>query len=251
MRFQPEADVVFKVFWKVRIISKQNLRINERIRTNPIRLIDENNNQVGVIDVKEAQFKAHNLGLDLVEVSPNAEPPVCRIMDYGKHLYEQKRKVKLSQKKQHTVVLKEIRIRPKIDDHDRDIKINRAIKFLEKGNKVQFTMLFRGREMMHVDRGREIMNEVTEVLAELGKIERPPQMLGRRMTMVIVPEAQHWYLWRRAAGYCRLKAFGLKIITPKPEAPAALRRIRPVGIQTTLDILCLYLNNLGRPGKKE
>jgi translation initiation factor IF-3 len=146
---------------------------------------------VGVVDVKEAQFKAHNLGLDLVEVSPNAEPPVCRIMDYGKHLYEQKRKVKLSQKKQHTVVLKEIRIRPKIDDHDRDIKINRAIKFLEKGNKVQFTMLFRGREMMHVDRGREIMNEVTEVLAELGKIERPPQMLGRRMTMVIVPEAQH------------------------------------------------------------
>jgi len=145
---------------------------------------------VGLVDVKDAQFKAHNLGLDLVEVSPNSEPPVCRIMDYGKHLYEQKRKVKLSQKKQHTVVLKEIRLRPKIDDHDRDIKIDRAAKFLDKGHKVQFTMLFRGREMMHVDRGREIMEEVTEVLAEKGKVERRPQMLGRRMTMVVVPEKQ-------------------------------------------------------------
>ena len=151
-------------------------------------MIDENNNQVGLVDVKDAQFKAHNLGLDLVEVSPNSEPPVCRIMDYGKHLYEQKRKVKLSQKKQHTVVLKEIRLRPKIDDHDRDIKIDRAAKFLDKGHKVQFTMLFRGREMMHVDRGREIMEEVTEILAEKGKVERRPQMLGRRMTMVVVPE---------------------------------------------------------------
>ena len=155
-----------------------------------MRLIDENNNQVGLIDVKDAQFKAHNLGLDLVEVSPNAEPPVCRIMDYGKHLYEQKRKTKLSQKKQHVVSLKEIRLRPKIDDHDRDIKINRAAKFLDKGHKVQFTMLFRGREMMHVDRGREIMDEVTEVLAEKGKVERRPVMLGRRMTMVVSPEKQ-------------------------------------------------------------
>ena len=153
-------------------------------------MIDENNNQVGLVDVKDAQFKAHNLGLDLVEVSPNSEPPVCRIMDYGKHLYEQKRKVKLSQKKQHTVVLKEIRLRPKIDDHDRDIKIDRAAKFLDKGHKVQFTMLYRGREMMHVDRGREIMDEVTEILAEKGKVERRPQMLGRRMTMVVVPEKQ-------------------------------------------------------------
>lgn len=140
------------------------------------------------MDVKEAQFRAHDLGLDLVEVSPNSAPPVCRIMDYGKHLYEQKRKAKLSQKKQHTVVLKEIRLRPKIDDHDREIKVNHAIKFLEKGHKVQFTMLFRGREMMHVDHGRQIMDEVTQVLAEKGTVEREPQMLGRRMTMVVVPD---------------------------------------------------------------
>lgn len=140
------------------------------------------------MDVKEAQFRAHELGLDLVEVSPNSEPPVCRIMDYGKHLYQQKRKAKLSQKKQHTVSLKEIRLRPKIDDHDRDIKIDHAVKFLDKGHKVQFTMLFRGREMMHVDHGYEIMNEIAEALTEHGKVERKAQMLGRRITMVMVSE---------------------------------------------------------------
>ena len=130
---------------------------------------------------------AQEAGLDLVEVSPTSTPPVCRIMDYGKHLYEQKRKAKLSQKKQHTVVLKEIRLRPKIDEHDKDIKINQAAKFLEKGNKVQFTMLFRGREMMHVDHGFEMMNEIAEFLVEKGKLERPAQKLGRRISMVMCP----------------------------------------------------------------
>lgn len=122
-----------------------------------------------------------------MEVAPTSEPPVCRIMDYGKHLYEQKRKTKLSQKKQHTVSLKEIRLRPKIDDHDRDIKIDHAVKFLEKGHKVQFTMLFRGREMMHVEHGFEIMNQIVETLQEKGKLERGAQKLGRRITMVIGP----------------------------------------------------------------
>ena len=128
------------------------------------------------------------MGLDLVEVSPNAEPPVCRIMDFGKWLYEQKRKEKLSHKKQHMVVLKEIRLRPKIDIHDRDIKVNHARKFLEKGNKVQFTMLFRGREMTHIDHGYEIMEEILQGLDEHAKIERPAKMLGKRMTMVIAPK---------------------------------------------------------------
>ena len=153
----------------------------------PIRVIDEENNQLGIIDTKEALSRAQEAGLDLVAVAPNSEPPVCRIMDYGKYLYEQKRKTKLSQKKQHTVVLKEIRLRPKIDNHDRDIKVAHAAKFLEKGHKVQFTMLFRGREMMHVDHGYEIMGEIVETLEEIGKLERRAQMLGRRMTMVMVP----------------------------------------------------------------
>lgn len=108
-------------------------------------------------------------------------------MDYGKHLYEQKRKAKLNLKKQHTVVLKEIRLRPKIDEHDRDIKVNHAAAFLEKGYKVQFTMLFRGREMMHVEHGYEIMKQITAILQEKGKTERAAEMLGRRMTMIMIP----------------------------------------------------------------
>ena len=152
-----------------------------------MRLIDENNAQAGIVDTRDALQRAQEVGLDLVEVAPTSEPPVCRIMDYGKHLYEQKRKIKLSQKKQHVVALKEIRLRPKIDDHDRDIKIDRATKFLEKGNKVQFTMLFRGREMMHVEHGFEIMTEIVEMLKEKGKVERGAQKLGRRITIVIGP----------------------------------------------------------------
>jgi translation initiation factor IF-3 len=162
--------------------------VNERIRISPIRLIDETNNQVGIVETYDALSRARDAGLDLVEVSPNADPPVCRIMDYGKWLYQQKRKEKLSHKKQHTIVLKEIRLRPKIDDHDRQIKIKHAIKFLEKGYKVQFTMLFRGREMMHVDHGFEMMNEILETVESVAKLEREPKKLGRRMTMVVGPK---------------------------------------------------------------
>lgn len=142
---------------------------------------------MGVVNTAEALSRARQISLDLVEVSPNADPPVCRIMDFGKYLYEQKRKVKLASKKQHNVVLKEIRLRPKIDPHDLDIKVKHAQKFIEKGHKVQFTMMFRGREMMHVDHGKELMAEVMETLGEEVKVERPAKMLGRRMTMVVVP----------------------------------------------------------------
>ena len=132
--------------------------------------------------------RARDAGLDLVEVSPSAAPPVCRIMDYGKWLYEQKRKEKQSHKKQHTIVLKEIRLRPKIDDHDRLIKVNHAVKFLEKGYKVQFTMLFRGREMIYLDRGYNIMNEILQTLEDVAKLEREAKKIGRRMTMILGPK---------------------------------------------------------------
>jgi translation initiation factor IF-3 len=155
------------------------------IRISPVRLIDEKNNQVGVVETYEAKSMARDAGLDLVEVSPNADPPVCRIMDYGKWLYEQKRKHKQSQKKQHVMVLKEIRLRPKIDEHDLNIKIDHAIKFLEKDYKVQFTMLFRGREMIHVDHGYEMMNQILEAIQDHAKLERAAKMTGRRMTMII------------------------------------------------------------------
>lgn len=156
-----------------------------------MRLIDEQNNQVGIIDTEEALKRARSAGLDLVEVSPKSEPPVCRIMDYGKQLYQQKRRERQSQKKQHTVVLKEVRLRPKIDEHDLEIKINRARKFLDKGHKVQFTILFRGREMVHLELGYKLMDEIVESLGDAGKIERPSKMAGRRMTMVMVPAKSH------------------------------------------------------------
>lgn len=166
-------------------ISKKNLRVNERIRVSQIRLVDQSNEQIGIVSADEGMAKARAAGLDLVEVSPNAEPPVCRIMDFGKWLYDQKRKNKQSHKKQHVAVLKEIRLRPKIDPHDREIKVNHAVKFIEKGFKVQYTMLFRGREMMHVDHGYKIMEEILETMEECAKLERPAKMLGRRMTMVV------------------------------------------------------------------
>jgi translation initiation factor IF-3 len=152
-----------------------------------VRLIDESNAQVGVVAVQEALDRAREAGLDLVEVSPNSEPPVCRIMDYGKFLYQQKRKAKLSQKKQHVMTLKEIRMRPKIGNHDRDIKIKHAAEFLERGDKVQFTMMFRGREMMYVDHANEVMKEIVQTLQEIAKVERPAELLGKRMNMILVP----------------------------------------------------------------
>jgi len=155
-----------------------------------VRLIDEANNQVGVVDRSDAMSRAREAGLDLVEVAPTSEPPVCRIMDYGKWQYEQKRKIREAHKKNqhHVTTLKEIRLRPETDKHDLDIKLNHAREFLEKGHKVQFTMFFRGRQMLHRERGYEILENIAELLQDLAKIERPAKMSGRRMTLLIVPK---------------------------------------------------------------
>lgn len=155
-----------------------------------MRLIDENNEQLGVVEKYMAVSKAREAGLDLVEVSPTADPPVCRIMDYGKWIYEQKRKAKEGQKKSHThqAVLKEIRIRPETDKHDLDVKVAQAHKFLEKGHKVQFTMMFKGRQMLHQDRGQEVMLQITEALEDVAKAEKPGRLANRRMTMFLVPK---------------------------------------------------------------
>lgn len=131
---------------------------------------------------------AAEVSLDLVEVAPSSDPPVCRIMDYGKWLYEQKRKTKQSKKKQHVVSLKEIRLSPEIGDHDRDVKVGNARKFLEKGDKVQFTLRFRGREMAHTDNGLEVMDTVAEMLEDISKMDRSPNMQGKRMIMILTPK---------------------------------------------------------------
>ena len=126
-------------------------------------------------------------GLDLVEVAPNARPPVCRIMDYGKFRYEEQRKAREARKKQHQVHLKEVKMRPGIEDHDFDFKLRHARRFLEEGNKVKLTMMFRGRQMAHPELGREVLSRVAEEVADLGKVESHPMMEGRSMTMVIAP----------------------------------------------------------------
>jgi translation initiation factor IF-3 len=171
-------------------ISKSGLRINAEIRAEKVRLIDESNNQVGIVNKYEAAAKAREAGLDLVEVSPNSDPPVCRIMDYGKWLYQQKRKSRDGGKKahQHAGTLKEIRLRPETDKHDLDIKLNHAREFLEKGHKVQFTMFFRGRQVLHRDKGYTILEHIAQSLEDLAKVERPGAMSGRRMTLLLVPK---------------------------------------------------------------
>ena len=168
-------------------IAPKNLRVNERIRVGQIRLIDQDNQQVGVINTNEALNRAREAGIDLVEVAPSSSPPVCRLMDYGKWKYDQKKKEHRARSKQHQVVLKEVQMRPKIDAHDQAVKLNKARDFLVKGSKVQFTMLFRGREMAHLDLALAMFQAMSEQLQDVGKIEVPARQQGRRMTMVVTP----------------------------------------------------------------
>jgi translation initiation factor IF-3 len=145
---------------------------------------------VGIIDRDEALAMARESGLDLVEVAPTSDPPVCRLMDYGKWLYEQKRKVREAHKKnlRHASTLKEIRLRPETEKHDLEIKVKHGREFLEKGHKVQFTMFFRGRQMLHRDQGYEMLEQITQSVEDLAKIERSPKMTGRRLTVLFVPK---------------------------------------------------------------
>lgn len=158
-------------------------RANEQIRIPQVRLIDEHNNQIGIVETFEAMRRAREAGMDLVEVARNERPPVCRIMDYGRFKYHLKKKGH----KHHEQQLKEVRMRPKTDKNDRTIKMNRALKFLGKGSKVQFTMQFRGRERAHREVAVTIFRGVVEELGDLVKVERPPSMDGRHMIMILAP----------------------------------------------------------------
>jgi len=165
-------------------IAKDTFRMNERIRVPEVRLVDHEGRQVGVVATEEALRRAREAGLDLVEVAPNERPPVCRIMDYGKWKYQQRKKLK---KHGHEQQLKEVRLRPNTDSHDLQVKLERARGFLQRGDRVQFTMLLRGRERFHTDLAVQNMGRIAEGLSDLGYVERPPRSEGRRLTMVIVP----------------------------------------------------------------
>ena len=162
--------------------------MNERIRVPQIRLIGDDGSQIGVVPVREALAMAQAKNLDLVEVSPTARPPVCRIMDYGKFKYEESRKARKAKKKQHVVQLKEIKMRPKIEDHDYGFKMDHAKEFLNERNKVKFTIMFRGREMAHQDIGRRLLDQIIADLAEIAAIETPARSEGRTLTMVMQPK---------------------------------------------------------------
>ena len=166
----------------------KRLRVNDQIRISPVRLIDEENQQVGVIELDEAKQRARAASLDLVEVAPKTTPPVCRVMDYGKWMYQQKKKEQKAKAHATKSELKGMRLRPKIDEHDLAIKLTKARQFLGEANKVQFTMLFRGREMDHRELGMRTMKNICETMADISKVESPPRMMGRRMTMVLAPD---------------------------------------------------------------
>ncbi|MCR5676453.1 MULTISPECIES: translation initiation factor IF-3 [Agathobacter] len=159
--------------------------INEQIRDKEVRLIGANGEQLGVFSVKEAMKMADEANLDLVKIAPNAKPPVCKIIDYGKFKYEQVRKEKDAKKKQKTVELKEIRLSPNIDTNDLNTKINAARKFLSKGNRVKITLRFRGREMAHMNQSKHILDDLAEQLSDVAVVEKAPKVEGRSIGMVL------------------------------------------------------------------
>lgn len=166
----------------------KRLRINDQIRVSPVRLIDEEDNQIGVVETDDAKRRARDAGLDLVEVSPTASPPVCKIMDYGKWKYAQAKKEQKAKAHAKKSELKGMRLRPNIDAHDLKFKTDKARSFLEDGDKVQFVMLFRGRQMAHQNLARDTMNGIVDLLEDVSKVEQPPKMMGRRMTMMLTPD---------------------------------------------------------------
>ena len=167
----------------------KNLRINEQIRVREVRLIDEKGEQRGVIPSLEALRLAKDLGLDLVEVAPNSNPPVCKILDYGKYKFEQEKKLKDNRKNQKIIKVKEIRMQPKIDDHDLDFKTRHVREFLADGDKVKVTVRFRGRELAHTELGEDVLKAVLDRLENQYLLEKPPSMEGRFMSMVLAPKS--------------------------------------------------------------
>lgn len=162
-------------------------RINNQIRCEKIRLVGADGEMVGVVTVPEGLRAAREAGLDLVEVSPNAEPPVCKILDYGKFKYEQQKKAAEARKKQKIVVIKEVKLRPGIDKHDLEVKMKAVHKFLEEGDKVKLTLRFRGREMSHQDIGMRLLEKIREELGATVKIEHEPKLEGRQVIMIVAP----------------------------------------------------------------
>lgn len=172
-------------------MSTKKLRINEAIRVREVRLIDGEGNQTGVVPTEEALRMAKDAGLDLVEVSPTAEPPVCKIIDYGKYMFDLEKKTRESKKHQKIVKLKEIRMQPKIEDHDLEFKTKHVKEFLDDGDKVKVTIRFRGRELAHTELGKVVLDDLLKLLGEGNYVvDKPAMMEGRFMSMILSPKAK-------------------------------------------------------------
>ncbi|MFN5496424.1 MAG: translation initiation factor IF-3 [bacterium] len=189
-------------------------RINDRIRISPVRLLDPQGEMLGVVPLEEAKRQAYDAGLDLVEISPDARPPVCKIMDFGKFKYEQSKKEKANKAKTKSSEMKEVRLgrSMKIDPHDVDIRIAQARRFLIEGHRVQIIQNFRGREMAFRSKGDERMDDIIQRLADLAKVEVPPRLNGRRMGMILVPEKQKVEAYKR-----KMLAEGKPVLPTIPE----------------------------------
>jgi len=168
--------------------AKDGPRINDEIRVPQVRLIDQDGEMLGVMSARDALIRAYDVGLDLVEISPNAVPPVCKILDYGKYKYEQQKKANEARKKQKVVEIKEIKVRPNIDDHDYDVKMRQMKSFISEGDKVKVTLRFRGREMAHQDLGVKVLDRIRTEMAETTKVEQFPRLENRQMIMVLAPK---------------------------------------------------------------
>ena len=166
------------------------MRINEEIRIREVRVTSATGEQLGIMPTREALRMAEEQHLDLVEVAPKAKPPVCRIMDFGKYRYEQQKREKEARKKQKVITIKEVKLRPHIEQHDFDVKLKNAVKFLGEGNKVKVTIMFRGRELSHPELGKEVLGRVAETLGDSVTIERGAKREGKNMTMIVAPKAQ-------------------------------------------------------------
>ena len=167
---------------------KSGPRYDTMIQSDKVRVIDENGENLGVMYTREAIEQANGLGLNLVEVSPNADPPVCKFLDVGKHRYEAQKKANLARKTQKTQDIKEVKMRPNIDDHDYDVKMRSLFKFIGEGDKVKMTLRFRGREMAHQELGMNLLRRVQDDVVEVAKVESFPRLEGRQMVMVLAPK---------------------------------------------------------------
>lgn len=183
------TTLAFLIYREVKFISRDH-RINENIRVKEIRVVDEDGKQLGVLSTREALKLAEEKQLDLVEIAPQAKPPVCRIMDYGKFKFEQGKREKEAKKNQRVINVKEVKLRPNIDDHDFNVKAKNAIRFLQDGDKVKVTIMFRGRQIVHPDIGKNLLLRMAEQVTELANVERQPKLEGKNMIMILAPKLQ-------------------------------------------------------------